>query len=358
MYFRGKFDDALKIYQPLTADASLGAEAGAGVVRCLLKQEKIDEAKTTAEAGLQHFPNAAEAHVAEGEVLYRFGDFVTAEQQFIAALKIDPKNARAYYGLVKIDDAVAYEGRAWDESIKAHELDPEDPEIREAWMRTLSRKERIDELKRLLEANNADKVEQQDMRHSLDFLEKRQAGPPLPPCKLTGKVQNTSTKMERLMYDPTRLLGWGLDVLVNGKKLKLLIDTGASGILITQRAAERANVSKYSDFLIGGIGDKGPRAAYAGFADSIRVGEMEFQNCMVQVTNANIEDHDGLIGANIFSHYLVDLDFANHKLQLSPLPKRPDDKDKEDTGSKLTLGENGGNDSQDAKVDAGREWRK
>jgi hypothetical protein len=36
-------------------------------------------------------------------------------------------------------------------------------------------------------------------------------------------------------------------------------------------------------------------------------------------------EEDGLIGADVFSSYLVDVDIPGGKLKLSPLPKRPDD---------------------------------
>jgi hypothetical protein len=35
---------------------------------------------------------------------------------------------------------------------------------------------------------------------------------------------------------------------------------------------------------------------------------------------------DGLIGANVFASYLVDIDYPDMRLKLSPLPKRPEDK--------------------------------
>lgn len=37
----------------------------------------------------------------------------------------------------------------------------------------------------------------------------------------------------------------------------------------------------------------------------------------------SVADEDGLIGGDIFSHFLVDIDFPNHKLNLTPLPPLP-----------------------------------
>ena len=61
-------------------------------------------------------------------------------------------------------------------------------------------------------------------------------------------------------------------------------------------------------------------------ADHIRVGELEFEDCVVQVAEKMpTPDEDGLIGADVFSSYLIDIDMPGQKLRLSPLPKRPDE---------------------------------
>jgi len=65
---------------------------------------------------------------------------------------------------------------------------------------------------------------------------------------------------------------------------------------------------------------------YVGYADSIKIGDLEFQNCLVAVSDQrSITDEDGLIGSDVFAAYLVTLDFPDHKLRLSPLPKSPEE---------------------------------
>ncbi len=48
---------------------------------------------------------------------------------------------------------------------------------------------------------------------------------------------------------------------------------------------------------------------------------------MVKVTDAAspVTGQDGLIGADVFSSYLIDIDIPSAKLRLSPLPKRPNE---------------------------------
>jgi len=77
---------------------------------------------------------------------------------------------------------------------------------------------------------------------------------------------------------------------------------------------------------VGGIGDKGMQNGYLALAGHIQIGELEFQDCVVTVSDKHsIVDEDGLIGADVFGGYLIDIDFPGMRFKLSPLPKRPED---------------------------------
>jgi hypothetical protein len=68
--------------------------------------------------------------------------------------------------------------------------------------------------------------------------------------------------------------------------------------------------------------------------DSIRIGSLEFRDCTAEVTDRkDILSMDGLIGTDVFSSYLVTLDFPLRKFLLAPLPPRPND----DAGTSATL---------------------
>ena len=60
-------------------------------------------------------------------------------------------------------------------------------------------------------------------------------------------------------------------------------------------------LTKLSEISVSGIGDKGANAGWIGLADSIKIGELEFQNCPVTVMDKrSVADQDGLIGADVF----------------------------------------------------------
>ena len=144
-------------------------------------------------------------------------------------------------------------------------------------------------------------------------------------CTLVNKVSATEAKLEPRMLDARRFGSYELGVKVNGVKAMLELDTGAGGILVSTRIAEKAGLAKIADNAIGGIGDKGAANGYVAFAEKVQIGELEFQNCYIDVVDKKRSlDVDGLIGADVFSSYLVDIDFPNRKLKLSQLPPYPD----------------------------------
>jgi hypothetical protein len=85
-------------------------------------------------------------------------------------------------------------------------------------------------------------------------------------------------------------------------------------------------VTRIAKTSIGGIGDRGDQSGYVGHVDSIRLGNLEFCDCYVDVTEKRSAlDDDGLVGADLFENFLVDLDFSGRKFRLSELPPRPID---------------------------------
>ena len=96
---------------------------------------------------------------------------------------------------------------------------------------------------------------------------------------------------------------------LNGQSSHLMIDTGAGGIVVDRRVAEKAGVTRIVDAKTSGIGDKGDVAGYVGYVKSIQVGGLEFHDCYLDVYGKRSVQGDGLIGTDVFSSFLVDVDF-------------------------------------------------
>jgi predicted aspartyl protease len=149
------------------------------------------------------------------------------------------------------------------------------------------------------------------------------------------------------MRDATHIRAFGLDVKLNEHDTRLQIDTGASGLLISRSIADHAGLKQFSRSEVGGVGNQGNKASYTAFADDIKIGSLEFKDCAVQVVDkGSVLDNDGLIGMDVFSRFVVTLDYPMRKLMLAPLPPRPNDT----SGLKPTL-ETHGNTNEDESAD-------
>jgi Flp pilus assembly protein TadD len=325
LYREGQFDGAIQKYQQILAGKPTSSEAYAGLTRLYLKQKNVQQANETILKGVQVADGPA-VRVALGEVYFRQGKIAEAEREWVNVINSGHADARAYLGLVRVDKAMSLYKKAKDKIDKAHQLDPNDPDIQRYWSDTLSRSERIKNLEDYLaNVKNDDAKTRENIQHYLDYLKARQQGPSRS-CKLLGNVTSTQGNLVPLARDAGHMRGVGLSVSVNGAKANLLLDTGASGILIDRGIAEKAGLAKLSETSVWGIGDKGANAGWIGLANSIKIGELEFQNCPVTVMDKrSVADENGLIGADVFSSFLVDIDIPDRKLRLGELPKRPGD---------------------------------
>ena len=331
-YRAGKFAEAETGYQALLkTDSKLVPVqlvlAQVGLVRSMLRQQKIDEALDAVNTALAPQPNAAALLAAKGEVQFRRGEMYDAEVSFLTAKKLDPKEVHAYLGLARLYASYSMHRKAYDQLQSAHEVAPDDIEVQRAWLRMLPRKERLTALEAYLSGPHPDDEEETKwMTEYLGFL-KATADKPIHACRLVSKVEQTETKLET-MYgaDAHRMRGIGLPVKLNDRNAHLLLDTGAGGIMVSHKVAEKAGLTPISAVHYGGIGDKGLQSGYTAVADHIRVGELEFQDCVISVSDrGSVGDEDGLIGADVFGTYLIDIDLPGMRLKLSPLPKRPED---------------------------------
>jgi len=327
LFRTGKFDDAIAEYNAIIAgNGADAAGAYAGLVHVYLKQRKSGDAFPAAQKAVQLAPDLAAAHTALGEAYFRQGRMGEAENEFQFAIRNKRADARAYLGLNRISRATSNYKNAKIALDIAHQIDPDDPEIRRAWLSTLSLKDRLKAMQEYLNVNNNDDTESlENLKHGMVVLQD-EMDRPVRGCRLITKITSTQTDLEQLMVDAKRLKGYGLKVKLNDTGSRLLLDTGASGILVNSKIAERAGVQRVVEQNVKGIGDAGGASGYVGYVDSIEIGELKFQNCYVRVVEKKSAlGEDGYIGADVFAHFLVDINFPDAKFKLSELPKLPDE---------------------------------
>jgi len=326
LYRAGKFAEAEASYQALLKTDSKLVPAQVGLVLAMLRQQRIDEALDAVNTALAAQPNAPALLAARGDVQFRRAEMAEAEGSYLAAKKLDPKEVRAYLGLARLYRSYSLYLKAYDQLRIAHETAPDDIEVQRAWLSMLPRKERLAAIEAYLSGPHPEDEEETTwMNERLEFL-KATADKPIHACRLVSKVEQTETKLETMYADAHRIRGIGLSVKLNDRNVHLLLDTGAGGIMVSHKAAEKAGLTRISAVHYGGIGDKGLQSGYTATADHIRIGELEFQDCVVFVSDqGSVTEQDGLIGADVLGAYLIDLDLPGMRLKLSPLPKRPED---------------------------------
>jgi hypothetical protein len=326
LYRQRKYEEASNEYGVLIAANPNSAAAFAGLSRTLSKQSKVAEALTAAKKAVELEPGNPISHIALGEVYFRSGRIPEAETEFIPIVKSGQGYARAFLGEARVSWASSYYKQAKRMIDMARQLDSADPDIREFWMDTESSQDRLKAVKdEIADRANIDPKKREELKQALALL----GDTPMrrSSCRLASKITSLEMPFEMLLNDPKTYRAVGLKVGINGTSATLMVDTGATGILVGRKIAEKANISQVTKMSVGGVGDRCDQSGYIGHVDSIRVGSLEFRDCYVQVIDRKTAiGDDGLLGADLFHNFLVDLDFSGRKFRLSELPPRPDEK--------------------------------
>lgn len=326
-YLDGKVSEAETLYRDALVKSPHDATLTAGLVRTLLREQKVDDAASAITAELAA-PNSVPLLTASAEVQYRQGKIAEAATTADQAFHLDPCNPRLYLiraRILSLNSMYASERRAIG---IAHSLDPSDMDIRLTWLGTLPVTQRIDELRKFLTSKNGlDSDERARFEQGLTKLEDHASNQDKT-CHITSSVTSTEIPIVPLSWDGTirHIRGWALHVSLNNNDAGLELDTGASGLLISKTIAQRAGLKSLARVQLGGVGDRGPLGGYVARVDLIRIGSLEFRDCIARVSDSeNVAGGDGLIGADVFSSFLVTLDYPVRKLLLAPLPPRPTD---------------------------------
>ena len=205
---------------------------------------------------------------------------------------------------------------------RAFELDPADPEIIRVRSGYLSNSaEKIAALEKYLAlASNADPEDVTGVRDSISFF--REKGD-RKLCTLSSPHENAVIPLQGVSEDAKNNWAFGLKVLFNGKKsVKLVLDTGASGVTLKRSLAQTLGVRMAGSVNVRGVGDSGARRSAMGFVDQLSVGSVEFRDCpVVFVEKLGMSGADGVIGPDIFSRFLVTIDNPKRSLRLAAVMK-------------------------------------
>jgi predicted aspartyl protease len=301
----------------LPCRAQSGDPLAAG--RKALRNDGVATAWRLAQEALKDHPDSAASHEFAGEVLFRRGEFDLARAEFESATKLDLRFAPAWWGLARVAECESQHKTAREYFQRAFELDPNDPRIVRDWLARLSGTNLLSALEKYSLQAQISPGEREDFEQSVQ-LAKAIQGRAL--TTLASAYTSTEIQIATFVNEKTRMRSYGLDASVNGTILHLLLDTGASGIVIPRKTAERAGVTRLAQATLRGFGDSSrPSAGYRGVAERLGISSVEYRNALISVADQDsVGIADGLIGANVFAAFLVTLDFAGRKMRLDPLP--------------------------------------
>ena len=215
---------------------------------------------------------------------------------------------------------------------KAQNLDPTDPDISGTWVETRSRLEQVKALEDNIasQSNYYSRVEKAGFKHRLTVL-RDEIDHPERTCRMASRPESTEMRLAPIGPKKDFI---GLEVDVNGVASRLVLSTVSSGIVINGKIAEEAGVQPITRADMDGLGEQNPPEVYIGFARSLKIENLDFQNCYVTVVEqasprSFYDQFEGLIAAGFFSAYLVDIDIPHAKLKLQPLPSRPATEDQD-----------------------------
>lgn len=320
---RGEFQNAVAQYQALITTNALLPEAHAGLVRSLLKLDEVDAAGQAATTALRLLPQSPLVLAADGDVKFRRGLLPEARDRYRAAMSLDQKCARAWLGIARIYAASSLRKQSREAFSRAHDLDPADGDILYHWALGLEFPQNMTELQKQM-AQYRDDAERE--RHESEYIAFLQA--------LAGRkvwipahdVRRGELKLQPIisrLQDGPR--AFSLHVRLNDStNASVMLDTGASGLTISRKVADKAHAIRLSEHSLEGVGNGGPAKGYEAWVEKVTIGDLEFHDCHVHVSPRDSPDYDGLIGTDIFEQYLVIIDFPAHRLRLEPLPPIPE----------------------------------
>lgn len=304
--------------------------------RALIAQRKTMDAIKVARAALAHYKDDPVLLDALGEAYMRRGEMDKVAIVLVAAMKADPCNARTHYDFARyshLDTQYLTESRQLE---AAHALAPDNKtyaRMVKATEHVTTPEQRLQRLQERIDDTSLTAQERNDARRALALLQASSRGS----CELAHPTESATIPLVPIANGPTDMYAAGLQLQINGKSRRLELDTGASGLLISSSVAKAAGLISEAQSSSFGVGDAGNRTVDVAHVDTIKIGSLEFHNCLVRIFDKhNGLDVDGLIGADVFSSWIVTIDTPQRQLRLSPLPKLPDE-----SAAKTTLDTSG-----------------
>ena len=347
-YRHGNYQLAIPLLRQAIVGRPKDSELTAALVASLVHERLIDEASAEAEKAGAAFPDSAEVLGAQGDLAFYLGDMGAAERFYKLSLK-QKETARSLIGLCRLYRSASMFRTSRMVLFRAHQVGPEDAAVQEAWAEIIS----ADKKSTLAASNPLASVVKADSV-AVDQLQKRLEGHR--PNQLTDPPSVANIPLE-VMQSVGVVNGCVLRATFNGKiPLRLFVSTTQTGISIENTTAilrlqqsmdpedwVRLNRGIDGKPLAPSFWTNSGAAAmriphYPGVfaANTCEIGNITLRYCVAPAIGNEAFSHntvtgrvssavDGYIGLNMFSEFLVTLDFHGGMLHLQRQAERPVD---------------------------------
>lgn len=321
---RGLFGQAQQLYAAMPpSDAAIVGQVrsmignGQAAPAVVIATREINE--RTQDALL--LDGLGEARMARGEP----AETLVALKRSIA---LDPCLGRAHYDLSRYLELSGMAGSAQKELDVAYRLQPSDPVIKRAWRRSQepvpTPDSEIADLRRI----EARPTETADRKGEIESVIMTFESDKKGDCELASSVAVSAVPLVPLHADGSSAppTGVAVEVVLNGKKRQLLVDSGSRGIILSQEAAVGLGLKSEADVSSAGVGDDGASTEFIAHLSTLKVGNLEFRNCKVRVQRRSGGlGVQGLFGPDTLKSLLLTFDFPAAVLKTAPLPASPQD---------------------------------
>ncbi len=291
--------------------------------RQLLSAGQIDQAERMVRAALAAGADDGLLSVA-GEIQFRRANFAEAAQSYRAAIALNSGNARAWWGLGRIEQAHFRPQGARDFFARAFSLNHLDTDIILSYADFVS-----DPASNAVLLGNVARLASFDRQErSADAAARLQIQQRLQgrtPARLASPYVAYRLPLSGFRPQGSALAGMLVAARINGSRpVRLLLDTGARGIVIDSGTARKLDLETVAASRLGGFGDAGRGESRVALARSVTFGDLAFEDCLIEVAGQNLTaGADGVIGADVFERFRIGVDGRAGVLQLAPFDDSP-----------------------------------
>jgi predicted aspartyl protease len=285
-------------------------------VRELIGKDQWKDALAAATALAREQPGP-EATAVLGEALYRAGAIDEAGEALapLASAEEAPARALAQLGLVRVaqgrdDDAAELLERA---AVKA----PSDPWVLLRAAGAAPTRARATELLNAYIAHG--------LGEDPDRIEGARGTLRLYAALGERKIWIPVERPERLSIPLKPIVGgsgyYVEAALAGKKKIRLLLDTGSSGLFVVERAVKKGGLVPLSDETVFAGGGSGRASSSRGLLTRLDLGGLVFADALVTTTRDEFDPQGrihGVLGISAFAGYRITLDLAKGRLLLEP----------------------------------------